>query len=380
MTTARRVGLVVGQLQTGGAERQLYELAVRLDRTRYEPVVVCLSEVGEPFASRLASRGIRVILLQRSRNHDPARLFKLSHVLREERVDLLHSFLLAANAYAWSAALLARASLRRVPLIASSRTCIPPVNRFLRAVHRRAFLGAAVVIANSNRVMEFTRDHYALPAHRIRVIPNGVDLEPFGPEGIGPGARDAIRRELGIPAGARVVGTLGRISPEKNLGLFLRMAKSLSAGEDAGVLFVIAGGGPLVSALRLQAADLGLSGRVHFLGPRQDVARVLSAFDLFVLTSDTEGLPNAVMEAMAARLPVVATRVGGTVELVEEDKTGFLVDPGDLDRLTARVRALLPDEETRRRMGHEGRRRIEAGFSADLMVRRTVALYDEVLS
>ena len=117
MTPARRVGLVVGQLQTGGAERQLYELAVRLDRTRYEPVVVCLSEVGEPFGSRLASRGIRVHLLQRSRNHDPARLFKLSHLLREERIDLLHSFLLAANAYAWSAALLARAGELGVTVI-----------------------------------------------------------------------------------------------------------------------------------------------------------------------------------------------------------------------------------------------------------------------
>ena len=379
MSRPRRVGLVVGQLQAGGAERQLFELAVRLDRSRYEPVVICLSETGEPFGTRLTSHGVRVLLLARSRNYDPARVFKLSHVLREERIDLLHSFLLAANAYAWSSTLLARVARRRVPLIASSRTCIPPASALRKLIHRRAFLGAAAVVANSNSVMSFTRETYGLPADRIRVIPNGVDLESFGPDTIGEDARAGIRRELGIPAAALVVGTLGRVSPEKNLDLFLRMAKTLSGETDAGTVFVIGGDGPALPSLRLTADRLGLGDRLHFIGSRQDVARVLSGFDLFVLSSDTEGLPNAVMEAMAARLPVVATRAGGTDELVSENETGCLVATGDLDQLTSKVRSLLFDEKTRRRMGGEGRRRMETGYSVDLMVQRTVALYDEVL-
>jgi glycosyltransferase involved in cell wall biosynthesis len=126
-------------------------------------------------------------------------------------------------------------------------------------------------------------------------------------------------------------------------------------------------------------AGLGLNDRVVFTGPREDVASVLSALDVFVLTSHTEGLPNAVMEAMAAGLPVVATRAGGTDELVEEAVTGHLVEPGDGPALSEKVAALLRDPDARLRMGQAGLRRIEREFSIERMVERTVALYDEVL-
>jgi glycosyltransferase involved in cell wall biosynthesis len=385
MTAPRRLALVIGQLQMGGAERQLFELAVRLDRSRWEPVVVCLSEVAEPFAGRLKARGIAVEVLSRSTHYDPGRAFRLWRLLSRQRIDLAHSFLLAANAYVWAATRPGAAIGAGPPYIASSRLVISPASGWLRLVHQRAFRAAAAVIANSMRVGDFTRNLYDLPSGRIRVIHNGIDVASFLAKA--GGVRESVRRELGIPREALVVGSLGRLSPQKNLDLFLEMAGRLVSGEakgaggvaGGGLRFVLAGGGPALEDLRTRVARLGLDDRVVFTGPRQDVAQVLSSFDIFVLTSHTEGLPNAVMEAMAAGLPVVATRAGGTEELVEDAVTGHLVELGDGSALSGKVESLLADPEARLRMGQAGLRRVEREFSIERMVEQTVALYDEVL-
>ena len=372
----RKVALVVGQLQLGGAEGQLFELATRLDRARYDPFVVCLSEVQEPYGSRLRERSIRVEVLPRAGRYDLGRVRALGRLLHEGGASLAHSYLLAANAYTYLASRLAG----RLPFIASSRTCIPPSGPGSLWLHRRAFSAASAVIANSHKVMEFTRDLYRLPAAKIRVIPNGVDAAAYA--GAAVAARVEARREIGAPEGAVVIGTVGRLSPEKNLGLFLDMASRIvsDAGPAAAARFVVVGDGPSRAGLQAAAGGrLGLAGRVIFTGASQDVSRALAAFDVFVLTSSTEGLPNAVMEAMAAGLPVVATRVGGTAEVVEDGVSGHLVPPADAAALAARVLGLARDPESARRMGERGRERVASRFGVERMVAATAGLYDEVL-
>jgi len=237
---ASRLALVVGQLQRGGAERQLFELAIRLDRSRLDPLVVCLSEVVDPYAGKLTEAGIDVVVLPRAGHRDFSRVRSLAGILSRHRIDLVHSFLIAANAYTWAATRLAG----RRPYIASSRTCIPPRGRLGLWVHRRAFRGAQAVIANAKAVMEFTRDLYALPESRFTVIPNGVDLAPFEEAGRDREARRAMVRALfglddgeamtGVQPGDMsgvVAGVVGRLSPEKNLPLLLEVARRLrSAG------------------------------------------------------------------------------------------------------------------------------------------------------
>ena len=372
----RRVLLVVGQLQMGGAERQLFELAVRLDPGRYAVSIACLSDVSEPFAGLLAGRGLRVEVLRRAGHLDAARVLRLAGMMSRERIDLVHSFLLAANAYAWAASRLAAPAGGPRARIASSRTCIPPRGRWSRTIHGRAFRTAAAVVANSRRVMEFTRDLYAVDQRRIRVIPNGVDMSrhplPGGAD------RAAARRELGLDDSAVVVGSVGRLSPEKNPALFLEAAGTL-AGRHESLRFVVVGDGPERRALEARAGAGALQGRVLFAGAREDVARILPAFDMLVSSSDTEGMPNAVMEAMASGLPVVATRVGGTEEVLADGVTGYLVERGDREKLVERVEILCADEAARRRLGANGRARIENGFTVETMVAATSSLYDETL-
>ena len=198
---ASRLALVVGQLQRGGAERQLFELAIRLDRSRLEPLVICLSEVIHPYADRLRKEGIEVAVLPRAGHRDFSRVRSLAKILSHRRIDLVHSFLIAANAYTWAATRLAGGR----PYVASSRTCIPPRGRFGHWVHRRAFLDASAVIANAKAVMEFTRDHYRLPERLFTVIPNGVDLAPFTAAGPGRDARRTmVRARFSLEEGAVV--------------------------------------------------------------------------------------------------------------------------------------------------------------------------------
>lgn len=363
--------LVIGQLHQGGAEGQLVNLALGLRETDYVPVVACLSEVSEPHASRLASAGIHVELFPRRGGRDLARLRSLRAFLRSRRPSVIHSWLVGANAFAYGAARLAGAG----PLVASSRTSMAvPYPR--RAIHGWVFRHADAVIANSEAVREFTARHYGVPRESIHVVPNGVDLRPFREAGE---EASAVRRELGGGPESLLVGTLGRLSPEKNIPLFIRMARAVAQGAPL-ARFVIVGDGPDRAFLEGMARDAGLGERVIFTGARSDVPAILGAMDLFVLPSDTEGMSNALMEAMAAALPAVATRVGGVREILGDGAAGILVAPGDLEAMTAAVSSLLEDPARRRAMGKAGRDRIAKGYSVGAMVSATRRVYDRARS
>jgi glycosyltransferase involved in cell wall biosynthesis len=276
-----------------------------------------------------------------------------------------------ANAYAYVSARLAGVG----PLIVSSRTTMTMPTRSRRLLHAWVFRRASVVVANAESVKEFTSSYYGVPRARVRVVRNGVDL---GASMKASADRWAARAEMGIPPGSVLVGTLGRLSREKNLDLFVDMAAGL-ANEFPEARFLIAGEGPCRGAIERAVKGAGIGGRVVVTGARSDVPRVLAAMDLFVMTSDTEGLPNAVMEAMAAALPVVSTRVGGVPELVADGETGRLVPRGQLVPLLSSIRPLIRDGHLRRRQGEAGRRRIASEFSVERMVAATVSVYDEVL-
>ncbi len=362
--------LVIGQLHRGGAEGQLVRLALGLRGSPWVPVVACLSEVVEPHGASLREAGIRVASFPRQGSRDLSRIRALARFLRSERPALVHSFLVAANAYAYGACRLSGAG----PLVVSSRTSMPIARRLSRALHAWVFRRADAVIANSVAVRDFTASYYGVAAGSIRVIPNGVAIEAFQPR---PEAAAALRRRAGAGPGDLLVGTLGRLSREKNVALFVSMAGEIARTVPA-ARFLIAGDGPERRRLEEMARALSVSERAFFAGAGEDVASVLGAMDLFVATSDTEGMPNAVMEAMAASLPVVATRVGGTEEVLADGTAGRLVPPGDLAPLVEAVEGLLRDGALRRKMGEEGRARIAKEFSAGRMVDATIGLYDDL--
>lgn len=364
-----RVGLVTGQLSRGGAERQLYETAVHLDHSRFVPVVYCTSEVTEPYGPMLEAAGVAVRTMPRQGHAEINRVLRLARMLRQDRIELVHSFLFHANAYTVMAARLARVR----PAIVSIRNCEPNRPRWERVFGRCIHALADRVVANSEAVRDYVVNTFGTPARRIAVVYNGVDLSRF----LNTVANIQINQELGLPQGARVVVTAGRLEPQKRVDRFLRMAQQIcAAAED--VRFVVAGDGTLREQLQALAQELGIASRVHFVGPRNDIPEILARSSVFVLTSDYEGLPNVVIEAMAAGKPVVTTQGALCRELLQPCNGGIETSSDTPQALAESVLRLLADPAEAQAMGRRGRAYVEREFTVEKMVERVQGLYEDI--
>jgi len=366
----RRVALVIGQLHAGGSERQVVELAPRLLGGRCAPFVYCLTQATEPFGPKLAAAGVPLRVLPRRRSYEPRRVLRLARLLREDRIDIVYSLSINTNLYA----LLALRLSPRRPLVTSNRALDPTCGRLTGGVNRFVFRHSDRVVVNSEAGRLFTSRFYRVPPDRIDVIPNGVDVNRFS----SPADAAATRAAVGLPMNAPVAGFIGRASAEKRLELFLEVARVV-ASRFPETHFLVVGDGPLLSEMKKRALETGIGHKTVFTGSRDDVPALLAAMDLLVLTSSQEGLPNAVLEAMAAGRPVVATDVGGCRELIVEGITGFLADPEGPQELTEKVLRVLSSPDRGRALGEAGRRRARSEFSVETMTRRFEELFLRLL-
>lgn len=360
---------VLSSYGMGGQERVAFDLAVGQLRAGWQVSVVSLAPPPDgPLAEEFRAAGVNVGRVEREHDGlDPKLVLRLARWFREQKVDLVHTHNRMALTYGAPAARLARARVVHTKHGKNPRG------------GKRLLLGNAAgrlvhaFVAVSEETAAVARKRYEVPLQRLSVIDNGIDLSRFHPD---EAARTRVRSELGIPSDAVVIGTVARIAPEKNHAWLLRTAAPLLGPS---VRLVIAGDGPLLEAIRAQAVELGIAKHAHLLGVRRDVPAILNAFDIFAMSSETEGLPLVVLEAMASTLPVVSTSVGGIPNVVEEGRTGFLVPLGDEAALTARLAALVQDAALRREVGARARDVTLAKFSAERMQREYLDLYERVL-
>lgn len=209
---------------------------------------------------------------------------------------------------------------------------------------------------------------------RVTCIRNGTDLEGK----LVQTDRWRIRKDLGIDTGTCLIGTIGRLTPVKGIPYLLQAARIL-LGHGANVKVLVVGDGSIRPDLISQTHDLGISENVVFVGHREDADELVQAMDIFVLPSLSEGIPMALLEAMAASRAVVASRVGGIPEIIEDGSEGFLVEPMDVDSLAARCRQLIESPDIARKMGERARKRVERDFSAMSMADRVASVYKELL-
>ena len=352
-------------LALGGTEGQFAELACRLDRSRWAVHVTCLRAEG-PLRDKLDAAGIRAWSCGRGslRSVGALRcLIKLVRYIRRERVVLVHSFDFYSNVVGVLAARLARAGA----VIASQRdlgNLRPP---FQRRLHAGILRLADRVLVNSEAVAERLRRHRAL-AGRIVVVPNGVDLARFSPAPAG------SRR-----AGSITVGTLANLRREKGLG-DLVSAAALVRAECPHARFVVWGEGAMRADLERQIRELGLDDAVELPGSTASPEVALRTLDIFVLPSLSEACSNGLLEAIATRLPVVATSVGGNGALVEDEVTGLLVPPGDPSALAKAITRLIQAPDLATDLSTRGLDRLRSSLGIDRTVARIEALYGEVLA
>jgi glycosyltransferase involved in cell wall biosynthesis len=366
-----RVAVVVSQLGFGGAERQTAALLTALRGRPEEPrLVVCLSADLEPHGPRLVELGYRLEVLEREGSFDLSRLLRLRRLFRGERIDLVHAVHLLASGYAFLAAWPAR----RPVVLPSVRGAEAGPGALRRLVYRRMFRACPRALVNSSRGARFMQEVLGAPADRIAVIPNGVDFTALA-VAARPGA---LRSELGIPAAAPLVAFVGKDSRVKNVPRAVEVVRRARAARpDLHAVFV--GGGLDEEARGRLAPDLP-PGPVRLLGPRRDVPAVLAASDALLLTSDSEGCPNVVIEALALGTPVVSADVGDVAGIVGTGGAGAVVPRGDVDAYVAALGQLLDDRQAARAAVRRELPRLEARYGLAAMVEGTLALWRELLA
>ena len=368
-----RILYVIGTLERGGAEGQLVEMATRLDPTRFAVEVCCLLSAG-PHAAALEGAGIpvRVVGFRRLLRRSPVRgmgdFMRLVSAIRAARPDIVHGFLFWAYVLGAFAARVAG-----VGVVVSSRRSLGNFKKGRRihlALERIANMMTTLVIANSHAVKADAISQEGLPERKVMVIHNGVDLGRL--------AETPPARDLNIPDGALVVSVIANFIAYKGYRYFFDAWERVVRERPTAVCLQI-GEGPERAQWERRTEEAGLSGSVRFLGSRGDVPAILAATDLVVHPSLEEGFSNAILEAMAAGKPVVATSVGGNVEAVQNGVTGLLVEPRNADQLAAAMSRLLDDPALRSVMGVAARRRVEARFEMDHMIKSYESVYERLI-
>jgi glycosyltransferase involved in cell wall biosynthesis len=361
-----RIAFCITDLDAGGAERALVQIVTRLDRARWEPVVFCISGEGE-LARPLRDAGITVVCLGARKGQGLRVVWRLSRLLAKLRPTILQTFLFHANIAGRLAGKTAR-----VPLIVSGIRVAEKRGSLRLWIDRATDWMVSRHVCVSQDVAAFSAARGGLPVAKLRVIPNGVDASLYAetpPADLGP---------FGIPAGSRTLLYVGRLDPQK--GPFVLMAAArelLPRHQDLHLLLV--GDGPLAENLRKWVAKENLGDRIHFAGRRNDVPSLMRAAEFFVLPSLWEGLPNVVLEAMAAGLPVIASRVEGISDLITDDRTGLIVPPNSAPELIEAIDRVFVDPHHSHKMGHNAQEFVRTEFAWDGIVQKYTALYRELL-
>ncbi len=343
-----------------GGQRQVLFLARELRKQGRECHLVV--QPGSPLEEKAAAEGLSVIPLRIRNEADLGASLRLAATMRRRRCVLAHFHDAHGAAVGSRAARWAKVPLR----VVSRRTDFPVRSK------RKYTRGIDAVIAISEGVKSvLVRD--GIPEKLIAVVPSGIDFAPFG----GPGDRGFLRREFGFAPDDFLVGIVAHLEDHKG-HRYLLDAAGLLRDTAPKMKFIIVGEGSLRLDLDRQAHDLRVDDMVYFLGFRDDVPRVLGSLDLFVLSSHMEGLGTSLMDAMAARLPVVATTAGGIPEVVIDRETGLLVPPRDPQALAQAILKLYLDKGLAARLAARGYEVVHERFSAEAMARRIIDVYERL--
>ncbi len=383
-----RIRLVkfLAQFGVGGTEKQVANLTKRMDREAFDLSFACLKRWGTLLEEIEGRQGLAVAEYPLSSFYEPNAFwqqFRFARMLRRNGTQIVHSYNFYGNMFSVPAARLAG-----VPCIVASIRDMGVYNTpFQLKAQRLVCKLADRVLVNAGAIRDWLVEE-GYPTRKIEVVRNGVDTSRFVPRNDGA----ALRRELQLPPGVPLVLMLARINPKKGIDTFIDAAVRIHARHPQAYFLAVgesfirdADGVVHVDAsykrsLQEQVDRLGLTERFRFTGLRKDVPQVLAAAAVSVLPSLSEGISNTLLESMAAGVPVVASRVGGTPEAITHGQHGLLVEPQDPQGLADAVCAILDDPALADRLSRQGRERMVAEFSFEAVVRRTEEIYRELLA
>jgi glycosyltransferase involved in cell wall biosynthesis len=360
---------LITELSTGGAQVALRRLLTNCDRQRFEMQVACLYNGDGAAGQQIRQASIPVHDLKMKAKTDIKAFSRLFHLLRREEPHILHTWMFHAN---FSGRISGR--IARVPIIVSAERTMGQESWMRRGLNKATAYLADRVVCVSQATTIYAAQTIGIPESKLTVIPNGVDLADFDhlPD------VDLARAAWNLPAQGVIIGAVGRLHAVKGFAYLLEAFARLAPDFPQATLLLV-GDGPDRSILEQQAARYHLSQRVTFMGEQTDVPSLLAAMDVLALPSLHEGMPNVVLEAMTAGLPVVASRIGGVPEVVIHGETGWLVAAADPGALCNAIINLLNDPSRAQAMGKAGRQRVERLFNLLDTISITESLYEQLM-
>ena len=372
-----RVVHIIKVTRISGAERHLLLLLAGLIQRGVDARLVILVERDQPMDDMLAEAQDDAIPITRlfiRRDYDLALLWKLRALLRNQKPDLVHTHLIHADLFGYFAA--RAAGIRHVVSSRHNDDQFRYRPRW-RKLHRRLWRWTSGGIAISESIRRFAIEVEGAPAEKITVVHYGIDFAWPSDDAIA-SARQTLRAELGLDSDALLLGMVCRLVEQKGIPYALEAMRRIRVQFPQAHL-VIAGDGEKADELRRLASALGMADRVHWLGWRSDAADLMAAFDLLLAPSLWEGFGLVLLEAMARRVPVIASHVGAIPEVIVHGESGILIEPRDVAALAQAMARLLDDRALRKYMGLLGAARLEERFSIERMVEGTIAVYQRIL-
>lgn len=361
-----RVVHLIKSLGLGGAETLLAQGLLAVDPARVTSAVGYFLPWKDAMVAPLRASGAEVVCFEAHATAELlTRMVEVARFLRTWGADVLHCHLPLAGVVGRAAGRVAG-----VPVLYTEHNVMERYHPWTRRMNVATWRLQRHAVAVSGEVADSIRRH-APASVPVTIVPNGVPVAAFAPTAT---SRTRVRRALDIPDDAPVVGTVAVLRSQKRLDRWLDAAAAIIRTVP-GTHFVVVGDGPLRRSLEERARALGLLASVRFVGLQTDVASYYAAMDVYLMSSDFEGLPLALLEAMAAERPAVAPRVGGIPEAIVDGRTGILVQPGDVAGLATATAALLADAGRRRSMGRAARARVEQHHGIGRMMRELERLW-----
>ena len=363
----KNIALIIGQLSLGGSEKQLYLLAKHLNKSyNYNVSVIVLTSIIEPYGSMLKKEGVNVLSIKRKLPYfDIYRILALRKLIKENEINIIYSFSLTANYYTYFSSL----KIKELILISGSRNIETDRSNLRKLIDDIIIRNSNALITNSNSNLDYIKKISIKPDSIIGyVIKNGIEIP------------EKIKLKVKKENKNITIGTIALFKKQKNYRLFIDLCAVIT-NEYKNINFIAIGDGPEFDKMVLysKSKNLDKNNKIKFMGDQISATNIMSGkFDIFVLTSYKEGLPNAIMEAMSCGLPILATNVGGVNELVKHGKTGFLVPSNDLNVLVKYCKILIDSPKQRKEFGNRGLNFINDKFSSEKMVTEFKNIFDSL--
>ncbi len=360
-----RVCWIIPTLDEGGAEKQLCLLAKGIDRDRFEPLVVTLTRSG-PRKADLTLHGIPVVEINKRGKFDPLALFRLTKAIRSFAPQIVHTWLFAANSYGRFAALRAN-----VPVILGGERCVDPWKGSIHGIIDRSLAKRTTgILTNSSSIVDFYAAR-GIAREKFHIIPNGVESFEATPI-----SRAEAANRMGVDPNHFLIGAVGRLWLQKGHKDMIWTAELLRVLHEK-TSFVIIGDGPERERLEHYCDQVRAAKEIRFIGHRNDAAQLLPHFDVFWNASLYEGQSNAILEAMQASVPVIASDIPGNRDLIENNVTGMLFPVSDVGTLSKATTQLIEDTALRKRLAGNAKQSVESNFSVRRMIERHEQIYEQ---